>query len=396
MSAALEWLANTALSLGLVLTVILLLRRTVGRWLGAETAYRLWLLVPLHLAVATFLQASPTPGVVLAPFTLHTTLPLEPLASGSGSTAGLLIIAWSAVAGYLLWRLAWGIAIARTWINGSTPGRDRHFPGPVLINTRLNSPVVAGLLRPVLLLPADFPKRYTAEERRLVLSHEAVHLRRKDNLVIALARLVQALFWFNPLVHVAIRAFRADQELSCDALVLREAGPGKRKAYGRALVKTAATTEPVAVASTWHSHKQLKERTMMLKSHRRTLARSISGLILLASLSLGAGALSVNAFAHDTGKIDHGPTPVTHTQPTYPRAALERHIQGKVVMQFTVNARGRVEDVKVVKSQPQGVFDQAAVTAIKQWTFRPATRNGKAVPVQTRQIIRFQLDSPSK
>ncbi|MGD8688885.1 MAG: M56 family metallopeptidase, partial [Gammaproteobacteria bacterium] len=62
MSAALEWLANTALSLGLVLIVILLLRRTVGRWLGAETAYRLWLLVPLHLAVATFLQASPTPG----------------------------------------------------------------------------------------------------------------------------------------------------------------------------------------------------------------------------------------------------------------------------------------------------------------------------------------------
>ncbi|MFX5602942.1 M56 family metallopeptidase, partial [Acinetobacter baumannii] len=62
----------------------------------------------------------------------------------------------------------------------------------------------------------------------LVLRHEQIHLQRRDVCMNTLFALAQCLFWFNPLIHVAGRCFRLDQELACDALVIRHAPESRR------------------------------------------------------------------------------------------------------------------------------------------------------------------------
>jgi periplasmic protein TonB len=72
-------------------------------------------------------------------------------------------------------------------------------------------------------------------------------------------------------------------------------------------------------------------------------------------------------------------------QPVYPEEALRAGLEGLVVLEAVVDERGRVGDkITVVRRLGHG-FDEAAVAAVRQWRFRPATRNGK--PIKVRRIF---------
>jgi serine/threonine-protein kinase len=76
--------------------------------------------------------------------------------------------------------------------------------------------------------------------------------------------------------------------------------------------------------------------------------------------------------------------------PTYPRWACT---SGTVVLRVGVDAQGRVVQLGVVESVPE--LDEAAIDAVRQWTFKPARRRGAAVPGETDVRVRLQLsDSP--
>lgn len=68
-----------------------------------------------------------------------------------------------------------------------------------------------------------------------------------------------------------------------------------------------------------------------------------------------------------------GEQPVARSLPGYPRAALERGIEGRVVMSITIMPDGSVRDVRVVSSRPQGYFESAAVRAVQTWRYRPSS-----------------------
>jgi beta-lactamase regulating signal transducer with metallopeptidase domain len=75
--------------------------------------------------------------------------------------------------------------------------------------------------RPRLALPEDFKSRYAAQERRLFLAHEAIHLRRGNSLANLEMSVFLIIQWFNPLPHWAWRAMCRDQESVCDAGVIK-------------------------------------------------------------------------------------------------------------------------------------------------------------------------------
>jgi TonB family protein len=77
--------------------------------------------------------------------------------------------------------------------------------------------------------------------------------------------------------------------------------------------------------------------------------------------------------------------------PDYPPNALAQHLTGSVTLQFTVDTRGETRDIHVVEASSPGVFDQAAINAIKHWRYAPLLVDGVpvAVPVTTR--VRFEL-----
>lgn len=64
--------------------------------------------------------------------------------------------------------------------------------------------------------------------------------------------------------------------------------------------------------------------------------------------------------------------PVAQSLPTYPRMALERGVEGRVIMSITIMPDGSVRDVRVVSARPQGYFESAAVRAVQTWRYRPS------------------------
>jgi beta-lactamase regulating signal transducer with metallopeptidase domain len=91
---------------------------------------------------------------------------------------------------------------------------------------------VFGILGPVLLLPDDIESRLTSTQLRAVLLHEVCHVRRRDNLTAAIQMLVEALFWFRPLVWWIGRCMVAECERACDKEVLRQSDDAKAHAAG--------------------------------------------------------------------------------------------------------------------------------------------------------------------
>ena len=103
---------------------------------------------------------------------------------------------------------------------------------------------------------------------------------------------------------------------------------------------------------------------------------------------LGSG----KAGAHvDPATLAASLKPVKTVPPEYPQSALARGVAGSVLLSFTVDARGNTSDVEVLQSTPAGVFDHAAVSAVKRWKYAPVTVNGAAVEVPTRTLVRFEL-----
>jgi TonB family protein len=77
--------------------------------------------------------------------------------------------------------------------------------------------------------------------------------------------------------------------------------------------------------------------------------------------------------------------------PEYPANALEQHISGSVTLTYTVDIRGETRDIQVIEATPTGVFDEAAINAVKHWRYAPMIVNGAAVEVPVTTRVRFEL-----
>ena len=79
-------------------------------------------------------------------------------------------------------------------------------------------------------------------------------------------------------------------------------------------------------------------------------------------------------------------------KPNYPQAALERGTEGWVDLTFTVRTDGRVADVSVSAAEPAGIFEQAAMAAVRRWRYEPVKRDGRAVEQRARLRLRFTIE----
>ena len=100
----------------------------------------------------------------------------------------------------------------------------------------------------------------------------------------------------------------------------------------------------------------------------------------------------VERYIFEISEIDAPPQPVARMRPQYPPMARMRSIEGTVDVEFVVGADGTVSAAAVTHSEPPGVFDDAALRAVKRWTFQPGTKDGVPVDVRVRQRLQFELE----
>jgi len=82
--------------------------------------------------------------------------------------------------------------------------------------------------------------------------------------------------------------------------------------------------------------------------------------------------------------------------PTYPPQALSRGLEGEVRVRITVDTEGRVVGAQVLSATPAGVFDQAAVNAVRKWRFEPVVKGGRPIEASVATTIRFQPDDAQR
>jgi bla regulator protein BlaR1 len=92
---------------------------------------------------------------------------------------------------------------------------------PVLTSPAMLEPGVFGIFRPVLLLPQGITDRLAPAQLEAILAHELCHVRRRDNLAAAIHMVVEAIFWFHPLVWWVGARLVEEREHACDEEVLR-------------------------------------------------------------------------------------------------------------------------------------------------------------------------------
>jgi periplasmic protein TonB len=83
------------------------------------------------------------------------------------------------------------------------------------------------------------------------------------------------------------------------------------------------------------------------------------------------------------------PKKIANVDPVYPAIAQTARVQGVVILEAVLDANGRVDSVRVLRSIP--LLDQAAVDAVRQWRFTPALLNNEAVPVVMTVTVHFAL-----
>ncbi|MCC4587846.1 M56 family metallopeptidase [Xanthomonas sp. NCPPB 1067] len=133
------------------------------------------------------------------------------------------------------------------------------------VSSQIDSPQLIGPWRPVLLLPAARLPHMADDDLDMALTHELIHLRRRDLWWGLLPALAQHLFFFHPLVHLAAREYAIAREAACDAAVV--AGHRHcRHDYGRLLLQLGVAKRPHGgVASASPSFLSLKRRLSMLQ-----------------------------------------------------------------------------------------------------------------------------------
>jgi TonB family protein len=122
-------------------------------------------------------------------------------------------------------------------------------------------------------------------------------------------------------------------------------------------------------------------------------------LLLTATLGAGQEGRVVGGGLHEACELckvdgvirdfDQPPRPVRITRPRYPKEAFAKRIEGTVVIEIIVDAKGRVGRHRIVTSIP--ALDAAAVETVKTWVFSPAMKKGRPVAAVARAPITFSL-----
>ncbi len=334
------WTLDVSLRASVLAGAVLLIQAALRGHLPARWRYALWLPVLVVLILpalpgsrwsAENVLADHAPALGVAPVAVMEVESAAPIVVSEGITLSQPVTDWTKLAG-IAWAvgalvsLGLGLASYRgalrrfRWlavepsasllatVRALSDATGLRRAPSLMISQGVKSPAVAGLLRPVLLLPAAFETAFTPGEARLVLKHELMHLKRHDLQVNTLVCLLQAMHWFNPALWFAAARVRADRESACDAQVLASDHADCRNDYGHALLKVQTECCPgglsLGLVGAIGSARLMRSRIAAILNYRRShpvmgvFAGALIGLLGL----VGATRAETTAPAFEIGQ----------------------------------------------------------------------------------------------
>ena len=309
---------------------------------------------------------------------------------------------WAVCAAVLSLRMALGLVWIRR--SGRSERTDARLQGVVSTLARsfgverkvtlrvvdqLASPVTAGWLRPVILMPAALVTGMPHELLNALLAHEMAHVRRLDYLVNLGQNVVEILLFYHPAVWWISGRIRSEREQIADELAARHTGEP------RTLARALSTLEQLQYAN-----QQLAigagggDLLARIKRLVRPDTQALNWKAALPALGLAAACLTVYAHASVQRQVN---TPVAASaatsipdrsavadfrsckKPLWPDGAIAAGRTGSVTMGFQIDTQGKVMASRIAKSSGHSDLDQAARTGIALCSFKPGIKDGKAV-----------------
>lgn len=384
---------------------------------NAATRYAAWFAALLALVVVPALTTTVHLDRILAPLapsarSPHSTFSLVPLgplekdatkwlewpgALHSGSLSLALVALWFAGASLRLVRLAVSLARIARIRSGSTE-IARVDGVPVLTSAELAIPIATGIGAPAILLPNDLAATLTAADRRCTIEHELAHLRRGDIVGNAVQRVLEAIFFWNPWMHLVGRELVIEREAACDDWAVFRLGEPNAYAFCLAeLARRIVTSRaPLLTPSAMGSRNALVARIERLMSERiqgesRLNYFAIGGIaVLFAVMALAfqtivpapAQATPLDANASGTSQIaqatcknpNAAPQALEPAAPDLPRSEMPSHKVSAIVV-VKVGADGKPRGVTTYKSSGNANVDRAVITAAEKSTYTPRLVN---------------------
>lgn len=177
---------------------------------------------------------------------------------------------------------------------------------PLILQGGLPTPAIMGIFKPVLILPDTLIRDNNPEQMRHIFTHELMHYKRKDLPAIWGLNILNAAYWFNPLVWLCCRLICRDMETACDHMVVQSLGSDQRREYIQTILKFSETqsnmrTREAMSLNDGCTRMQKRIRGMYMKKKTKPAIRT-------AVLALAL----VMAFAAFTSGCQ--PTPVNNVQ----------------------------------------------------------------------------------
>jgi bla regulator protein blaR1 len=352
----------------------------------AATRYAVWFVSLVALAalplIGHFLFAAPPPGIPAA--VIRTTTVASHATQRAADASGRWFWAvWLAGVLFCLSRLSLSYfrvtGIVRSALAAPAIG-EGVFTSPAIA-----TPIAAGILHPVVIVPDDFAKTLDAVDLGGIVAHERAHILRKDVLGNLIQRCFEALLFFNPWVYLIGHQLRKEREAACDDWAVHSAGDPDRYASFLATLalRNPAPRTPLLTPSAVGSGRILVGRIARLLNGKAADMRTNQPVVVTAvALFVGLG------FAFQTPKglaatnCFSDPVVVNAVMPDIPESVLKTHPHASVIVAVTVTADGRASELRLVKATGNPTIDAAVARAAEHSTYKPAIRNCKAVSGQ--------------
>lgn len=282
-------------------------------------------------------------------------------------------------------------------------------------SSEIHGPITIGVKRKLVLLPPDMLAALPVTELRTAIAHEFGHMHRHDFLKNVMYEFLCLPVCFHPVLSLTRRRLAETREMICDQMAASLADPHQ---YARSLLRLASLLVGGMPARTPHTIgifdvTTFERRVMRLtdKPAHPSVALRLATVGVCVALSIvtcaSTLALSIHVDALVAGQ-DQPPSKPTgpvsvradimqkqivhKVAPIYPENAKKAHIEGNVQLEAIIGKAGEVENLTVVSGPKE--LQQAALDAVRQWTYKPFLLNGAPVEVRTTINITYSLIHP--